>query len=655
VGSVVADGTRGGLGVELVRVVEHGRLGRACSGTVVVARDGMQELRENGRVEVSAALLDHPEPEVDMAEQPAFVALPERRPRPELAGPADVVQKGGGQDDVVAKPRMELRGLAAQRRDADGVLEKASRIPVVAVCPGRRKRAERLPEINVATERVDHGGEPLVGDLGREELEEAVQLVRVSPEGRRELDRVGVLGGLHRPHLHLQLPSEALDAAEDTYRVALAEALVEEIDVVPDARIDAAARVDQLEREVRGAVPGAPTLLLRHREHALDGPVLDELGDRGHVPSLWLEAVGTLAAMADVQPFCAVRYAGAAGALADLVAPPYDAVSDEERAALYTRSPYNVVHVTLPESAAAAGWLYRKWRADGILEQDEAPAVWLAREEFVGPDGGAHERHGVIVSLEATSYAEGGVLPHERTHPRIREERRLLLRETGVQPEPILLLADTSFSPPVPGAPPDLAVDGTRLWRLPADAADGLRDAQLLVADGHHRYESAVELGEELGAFVRIMALVVPTDDAGLQLYPTHRVFANRPDLATGADDESFAGVDDALARLQALDHGCAAAVRYRRGHAGIVRGGEGELDVELVDRYGLGGIRYTPRLDDALAEVDRGAADAAFLLRAPRVEDVFAVARRGEPMPPKSTYFFPKPLSGLLFHPVAL
>src|SRR5687768_69209 len=137
--------------------------------------------------------------------------------------------------------------------------------------------------------------------------------------------------------------------------------------------------------------------------------------------------------MADVQPFRAVRYAGAAGPLADLVAPPYDAVSDEERAALYTRSRHNVIHVTLPESAAAAGRLYRDWLAEGVLEQDAQPAVWLAREEFVGPDGIARERQGVIASVEVTPYAEGRVLPHERTHSHIREERRRLLRETRVQ------------------------------------------------------------------------------------------------------------------------------------------------------------------------------------------------------------------------------
>ena len=651
--SVVADGARRGLGVELVRVVEHGRLGGACGRAVVVARDGVQEFGENGRVEVPRALFDHPQPEVDVSEEPALVGLPERRAPTELADPADVVDKGRGEHEILSEPRMELRGLATQGRDADGVLEEAARVAVVPVDTGGRERAERFPDVGVPGEGVDDGGEPLVGDLGRKELEEAVELVRVSPEGGRELGRVGVLGGLDRSHLHLELPAEALDAAEHAHGVALAEALVEQVDVVPDPCVDAATGVDELECEVCGARPGAPALLLRDREHAFDGPVLDELGDRGHVPSLWLKPVGTLAAMADVQPFRAVRYAGAAGALPDLVAPPYDAVSDEERAALYTRSPYNVVHVTLPESAVAAGALYRDWLAAGILELDDASSAWLVREEFVGPDGIARERHGVIVSLAATPYAEGGVLPHERTHPGIREERRRLLQETRVQPEPILLLAETTFAPPLPEAGPDLAVDGTRLWRLPADAADGLRDAELLVADGHHRYESAVELGEELGAPVRIMALVVPTDDAGLQLFPTHRLFSGRPDLASGADDEAASSLEDALARLEDAAYERAAAVRYRRCSVGLAYGREGELDVELVDRHGLDGIRYTPSLEDALAEVDSGAADAAFILRRPRVEDVFAVARRGEPMPPKSTYFFPKPLSGLLFHPV--
>ncbi len=358
--------------------------------------------------------------------------------------------------------------------------------------------------------------------------------------------------------------------------------------------------------------------------------------------------------MADVQPFRAVRYAGAAGALADLVAPPYDAVDDDERTALYTRSPYNVAHVTLPESAGEAGRLYGEWRRDGILEEDDEPAIWLAVEDYVGPDGVARERHGAIVSAAAEPYEIGSVLPHELTHAGIRAERLELLRATRVQPEPILLLAEAAVSIEAPDRSPDLEVGGTRLWRVPAGVGSTVDVGQLLIADGHHRYESAVELDAELGGEgVRIMALVVSTDDPGLHVFPTHRVFVDRPDLAALREGEPCRDLDDAMRRLAMKPYERSAAIRYRRGYVELVHGAAGELDTELVDRHGLDGIRYTQRVDEAVAWVDRGAADAAFVLRQPRVEDVFDAARHGRRMPQKSTYFHPKPLSGLLFHPV--
>ena len=356
--------------------------------------------------------------------------------------------------------------------------------------------------------------------------------------------------------------------------------------------------------------------------------------------------------MADAQPFRAVRYAGAAGRLADLVAPPYDAVDDEERARLYALSPYNVLHLTLPESAEEAGRLYRTWLADGILEQEAEPSSWLVVESFVGPDGVARERHGVVVSVAAEAYATGHVLPHERTHAGIREERLRLLRATRVQPEAIFLLADAALELTVPDEPPDLQVDRTRLWRLHEFRPDLFEDVQLLIADGHHRYESAVELGGELETATRILALVVPAHDPGLHVFPTHRFFCSRPDLDL-LEGERCGGLDEALAQLAAASFERSAAVAYRRRGVELVRGREGELDVQLVDRHGLAGIRYTARASEAVAAVDRGEADVAFLLRELRVGDVFAIARSGARMPPKSTYFFPKPLSGLLFHPV--
>jgi uncharacterized protein (DUF1015 family) len=356
--------------------------------------------------------------------------------------------------------------------------------------------------------------------------------------------------------------------------------------------------------------------------------------------------------MADVQGFRAVRYSGAAGPLADLVAPPYDAISQEERERLYTRSPYNVVHLTLPDSAEHAGRLYRSWLSEGVLEREERPAAWFVVEEYTGPDGVGRERRGVVASLAAEPYETGTVLPHERTHRRTTEERLQLLREIRVHPEPLFLLVDGPLGVDRPTTEPDAEVGGTRLWRLP-DTGAVPGDAQVLIADGHHRYETAVDFGAGEPGGTRVMALFVSTDDPGLHVFPTHRVFTGRPDLRDTGEGEPAAGVEEALARLAEEPHDRSVAVAYRKGAAEIVRGSEGELDVELVDRHGLDGISYTPRTDKAVAAVDSGEADAAFLLREPRLEDVFAVARRGELMPSKSTYFFPKPLSGLLFHPV--
>jgi uncharacterized protein (DUF1015 family) len=359
--------------------------------------------------------------------------------------------------------------------------------------------------------------------------------------------------------------------------------------------------------------------------------------------------------MADVQPFHAVRYSGAAGALDDLVAPPYDAISNEERARLAARSPFNVVRLTLPDSADEAAGLYRSWLEDGILVREEAPAPWLLVEEYVGPDGVARERHGIVISIAAEPYSTGAVLPHERTHPKIRDERLELLRATGVQLEPIFLLADRALEIAVPARDPDLRADGARLWRLSGvDTHRVAGDGELLIADGHHRYESTLEFAAETGpAGARMMALVVSTEDPGLQVFPTHRFFSGRLDLAGLREGEQCNGLEDALARLAAEPVTRSAAVAYRPGHVELIRGRDGELDVELVDRHGLEGIGYTPVAADAADGVDSGRADVAFLVRAPRVEDVFAVARRGERMPQKSTYFFPKPLSGLLFHPL--
>src|SRR5438105_5153685 len=197
-------------------------------------------------------------------------------------------------------------------------------------------------------------------DLAGEEVEEAVQLVRVASQGRRERHGIGTRRGLEASHLELQAVAEPLYAAEHAHRVAFGEAPVEQLHVVPHACLDTSTRVHELEREVRRAAARAQLPLACDRVDPLDDPFFRQLGDRVHP--------GRLTGVADVRPFRALRYDEAkAGPLERLVAPPYDVISEEERTLLLALSPYNVVHLTLPDSEEQAGRDLCDWRDAGVL------------------------------------------------------------------------------------------------------------------------------------------------------------------------------------------------------------------------------------------------------------------------------------------------
>jgi uncharacterized protein (DUF1015 family) len=351
--------------------------------------------------------------------------------------------------------------------------------------------------------------------------------------------------------------------------------------------------------------------------------------------------------MADVKPFRALRYDEAkAGPLETLVAPPYDVISPDARGEYLAQSPYNVVHLTLPDDEDEAGRAFADWQRDGALVRDEEPAYWLLAQEYVGPDGVRRTRNGLVASLRAEPYDRGIVLPHERTHRGPKEGRLRLLRAVGAQLEPIFLLYDGPALE-LPDRPPDLEVEGARLWRV-ADAPD-FTDTQLLIADGHHRYETALAFAEE-GGSPQLMVVLVPTRQDGLTIFPTHRV-VERLHGVNGSDPA--AGVGDALAELEQLPRDRPAVALYRDGETRVLKGDEPELDAAFVEGFHPEGVTYTPQVEEAVAAVDSGRAQAAFLLRAPTIEQVRAVAERGETMPQKSTYFFPKLTSGLLFHPL--
>ena len=340
--------------------------------------------------------------------------------------------------------------------------------------------------------------------------------------------------------------------------------------------------------------------------------------------------------MAVVRPFRALRYDPAvAGPLESLVAPPYDVIGAQEREALLARSPYNVVHLTLPESEEDAAKELADWRERGVLVEEQEPAFWWLAQEYVGPDGVERRREGFVAALQAEPYANRVVLPHERTHAGPKEGRLRLLQATRTQLEPLFFLWDATIE--IDGlGDPELQSGGDSLWRLDAEFGDALaeeiRDSQLLIADGHHRYETTLEAGEPW-----LLAVIVPTGQEGLTIFPTHRV-------AESAGAASGTPIDPPGGDLPG-------PVIYRKGGYELLDGNG--LDPELVEQAAPTGLTYTPRREEAVAAVDRGEAEAAFLLRPTRIEDVWEVARRGDVMPQKSTFFYPKLTSGLLMLPL--
>jgi uncharacterized protein (DUF1015 family) len=346
--------------------------------------------------------------------------------------------------------------------------------------------------------------------------------------------------------------------------------------------------------------------------------------------------------MAEVKPFRAWRYdERRAGPLESLVAPPYDVISAEQRERYLTESPYNVVRLTLPDDEAKAAELLAGWQAEGVLVRDDEPSCWWLSQEYVGPDKVPRRRDGLVGALRVEPYETGSIRPHERTHAGPKEGRLRLLRALRTHVEPIFLLYPGRLAAPTGEPAMDVALDGvrSRLWRLGGDAPE-LGDGELLIADGHHRYETALAFHDEDGteASAWLLAVLVPTEQKGLTIFPTHRIATRTrplPSLEPQPD-----GDERALAEV------------YTRQGSGYLYGERGELDTELVARYAPE-VRYTPSAEEARAAVDAGDAEVAFLLRPPTVEQVAAVAEAGRTMPQKSTFFYPKLTSGLLFLPL--
>ena len=365
-----------------------------------------------------------------------------------------------------------------------------------------------------------------------------------------------------------------------------------------------------------------------------------------------------------LKPFRALRYdPGTVGPLDAVVSPPHDVVTPDRREALVTASPYNAVRLLNPESPAEAAKLIGAWQDEGVLVRETEPAVWILEETFPGLDGGTRTRRGLVARVELLPYSNGQVLPHERTFERQKDARLELLRAVRMKLSPVFLVHEGA-SPAIPERAPDMeaTLDGvtSRVWRIAGD--DAIAEAlgrvagRLLIADGHHRYETALAYHQEQGTEETgyVLSTLVSRDDDGLEILPTHRLVSGEPPEL----DSSFRLTDiepsaeAGTAALAGLDRNHPAFVLLRRDSAQLAESEGAELDTAVIDRLPLEDVRYTPSAVAAEEAVRGGRADAAFLVRAPTLDQVSAVARAGELLPEKTTYFFPKLTSGLVFSP---
>jgi uncharacterized protein (DUF1015 family) len=414
--------------------------------------------------------------------------------------------------------------------------------------------------------------------------------------------------------------------------------------------------------------------------------------------------------MADVQPLRALHYDLAkVGSLDAVAAPPYDVIDLDQRAQLAGRSPYNVVRVDLPEGEpdpyAQAAEILTQWQQDGAVVRDDEPALWTLTQDYTGPDGRSLTRRGVFARVRVEDYGPGRIRPHERTHPGPKEDRLRLTRATKANLSPIFSLYDdpTGATAAVLDAAEPFGEqtddDGTvnRLGRVSDPAAieafqDALKPAELLIADGHHRYETARVYAEEVGGEGEhryVLMCLVALQDEGLTVFPTHRLIRDTtrqsqealattlrelfaieeieqadlrpPDgdglLTMGYIDSFFkrgfrltlkdqASADRALADMPEAYRRLDTAVL----EALVLRGPLGLSEDDIAHLHGLG---YSRTDEEALELVLSGTYDAAFFLRSTPVEQVRAIAAAGVNMPPKSTFFFPKVPTGLLFNPL--
>jgi uncharacterized protein (DUF1015 family) len=393
--------------------------------------------------------------------------------------------------------------------------------------------------------------------------------------------------------------------------------------------------------------------------------------------------------MARFEPFAGLRYDTERADLADVTSPPYDVIDEPERAALAAQDPHQAVHLDLPVDEAGvdrytvACRRLHDWRGEGVLVEDEEPSFYVYRMGYKDDTGRLRQTSGVIGALELAAPGTGGVLPHEETTPKARSDRLQLLRSCRANLSAVWGLSTAEGLSALceqPGPPLAAWTDPEgvhhRLWRLEQpgvlDAvSEAVGSAPVVIADGHHRFATSLqyrderhEAGDGPGPWDLCMTYVVELVEDQLSVQPIHRLFSGLGDdvVLPDALDPWFDRFDPAprgTALLDRMDDAGALALVTREG-SWLLRPrpeameGVRDLDSSRLDRAreGLGPheVRYQHGVDHVLRAVESGEAQAGVLLRPATVPQIVDIAHGGELMPPKTTFFWPKPRTGLVF-----
>ncbi len=423
--------------------------------------------------------------------------------------------------------------------------------------------------------------------------------------------------------------------------------------------------------------------------------------------------------MAEIRPFKALRYdLEKAGEIGSLVCPPYDVIGEDQRRALVEGNPYNVIRLELPQGEdryAQAGRILEQWMDQGVLKNDMDEGIYIYEEEFLDKvdRGNVRKLRGMVCLVRLEDFAANVVLPHEETLSKAKEDRFQLMCATGCNFSQIYSLyrdeahttrgrldALTQTCQPRYQFSDGLVTH--RLWVVNDEAAisalrEDFTDRKLYIADGHHRYETALRYRDFLrdqGIFRPsagfVMMFLADMEDSGLVVFPTHRLVRGLPDFHADALPAACGQYFDAAAKKDRAETEQALEEAYREGrhafglfdgarwHTLTLRdpsvldallpeksGAYRQLDVTILHTLILEGVlgidkenmaaqknlTYTRSAEEAERSVETGESQCCFLLNPTRVEEIGAVAAAGEKMPQKSTYFYPKLITGLVMN----